>query len=183
MTKTFLQTFLLAALLLTSASSSSVFAESDGSALDEARRAALVELPPLVRTPLREEHLTGRVVVIGFFASWCPPCRPEFAPLNAIREEFDRDEVEVLAVNIFEDHFKKDLENRLASFLITTEPSFKVVGEGERVAALFGPVTRIPTTFVFARDGQPAMHFIHKQGASKTHATLDELRAAVEAAL
>ena len=133
--------------------------------------------------PLLEEHLADRVVVIGFFASWCPPCRPEFETLNAIREEFAHDDVEVLAVNIFEDHFKKDLETRLASFLITTAPAFKVVGEGERVAELFGPVTRIPTTFVFARDGRPAMHFIHKQGASKTHATLDELRAAVAAAL
>ena len=158
-------------------------AESDGIALDAARRAALADLPPLVRKPPLEEHLTGRVVVIGFFASWCPPCRPEFETLNAIREEFAHDDVEVLAVNIFEDHFKKDLETRLASFLITTAPAFKVVGEGERVAELFGPVTRIPTTFVFARDGRPAMHFIHKQGASKTHATLDELRAAVEAAL
>ena len=52
-----------------------------------------------------------------------------------------------------------------------------------RVAELFGPVTRIPTTFVFGRDGRPAMHFIHEQGASKTHASLGELRAAVAAAL
>ena len=158
-------------------------AESDGIALDQARRAALVDLPPLVRTQLLEAHLTGRVVVIGFFASWCPPCRPEFETLNAIREEFAHEDVEVVAVNIFEDHFKQDLESRLASFLVKTAPLFKVVGEGERVAELFGPVTRIPTTFVFARDGQPAMHFIHEQGASKTHASLDELRAAVAAAL
>ena len=158
-------------------------AAQDGIVLDETRRAALVDLPPLVRKQLLEEHLKDRVVVIGFFASWCPPCRPEFATLNAIREEFDRDDVEVLAVNIFEDHFKKDAEARLASFLITTAPLFKVVGEGERVAELFGPVTRIPTTFVFGRDGRPAMHFIHLQGADKTHASLDELRAAVAAAL
>jgi hypothetical protein len=58
-----------------------------------------------------------------------------------------------------------------------------VVGEGERVAELFGPVTRIPTTIVFGRDGRPAMHFIHLLGADKTHASLDELRAAVAAAL
>ncbi len=174
---------LLVVVLMTAALAASARAESDGIALDAARRAALAGLPPLVRQQLREEHLTDRVVVIGFFASWCPPCRPEFETLNAIRAEFSHDDVEVLAVNIFEDHFEKDLEARLASFLITTAPAFKVVGEGERVAELFGPVTRIPTTFVFGRDGRPAMHFIHKQGADKTHASLDELRAAVAAAL
>jgi thiol-disulfide isomerase/thioredoxin len=158
-------------------------AESDRIVLDAARRAALVDLPPLVRKPLLETHLVDRVVVIGFFASWCPPCRPEFETLNALRREFAPEDVEVLAINIFEDHFKTDAEARLASFLITTSPLFKVVGEGERVAELFGPVTRIPTTIVFGRDGRPAMHFIHRQGADKTHASLDELRAAVAAAL
>jgi thiol-disulfide isomerase/thioredoxin len=158
-------------------------ADSSGIVLDETRRAALLELPPLVRKPLLETHLVDRVVVIGFFASWCPPCRPEFETLNALRREFAHEDVEVLAVNIFEDHFKTDAEARLTSFLIETSPLFKVVGEGERVAALFGPVTRIPTTIVFGRDGRPAMHFIHLQGADKTHASLDELRAAVAAAL
>jgi len=158
-------------------------ADSGGIALDKARRAALVASPPLVRKQLLETHLKDRVVVIGFFASWCPPCRPEFETLNALQREFAEEDVEVLAVNIFEDHFKQDSEARLASFLVKTAPLFKVVGEGERVAELFGPVTRIPTTIVFGRDGRPAMHFIHLQGADKTHASLDELRAAVAAAL
>jgi len=170
-------------LLLMAATTSPARAEGDGIVLDESRRTALADLPPLVRRQLLDEHLVDRVVVIGFFASWCPPCRPEFETLNAIRREFAQEDVEVLAVNIFEDHFKKDAEARLTSFLIKTAPLFKVVGEGERVAELFGPVTRIPTTFVFGRDGRPAMHFIHHQGADKTHASLDELRAAVSAAL
>ena len=109
-------------------------ADSSGIVLDETRRAALLELPPLVHKPLLETHLIDRVVVIGFFASWCPPCRPEFDTLNALRREFAHEDVEVLAVNIFEDHFKTDAEARLTSFLIQTSPLFKVVGEGERVA-------------------------------------------------
>ncbi len=174
---------LLGLILLTAAMAAPAKAESDGVVLDEARRAALLELPPLVRKQLLATHLVDRVVVIGFFASWCPPCRPEFETLNALRREFAHEDVEVLAVNIFEDHFKQDAEARLTSVLIKTSPLFKVVGEGERVAELFGPVTRIPTTIVFGRDGRPAMHFIHLQGADKTHASLDELRAAVAAAL
>ncbi len=177
---------LLGLIILTAAMATPAKAEtadSSGIVLDETRRAALVDLPPLVRKQLLETHLVGRVVVIGFFASWCPPCKREFETLNAIHREFAGEDVEVLAVNIFEDHFKQDAEARLTSFLIKTSPLFKVVGEGERVAELFGPVTRIPTTIVFGRDGRPAMHFIHLQGADKTHASLDELRAAVAAAL
>lgn len=173
----------LAVLLLAVALALPARAETEAIVLDEACRAALADLPPLMPAVLTDAQLQDRVVVIGFFASWCPPCRPEFETLNAIREAFAEADVEVLAVNIFEDHFKTDAEARLAGFLVKTAPTFKLLGEGERVAELFGPVTRIPTTFVFGRDGRPAMHFIHEQGASKTHASLDELRAAVEAAL
>jgi thiol-disulfide isomerase/thioredoxin len=170
-------------LLLATATGGPATAESHGIVLDGLRRAALVELPRLVRLALREEDLTDRVVVIGFFASWCPPCRPEFETLNEIRKEFADEGVEVLAVNIFENLFEKNAEQRLTAFLIETSPRFKVLGDGDGVGELFGPVTRIPTTFVFGRDGRPTLHFVHLKGAGKTHASLEELRAAVRGAL
>jgi thiol-disulfide isomerase/thioredoxin len=149
--------------------------------LDAERRSALLALAAL--RGAAPAGLDGRVVVLGFFASWCPPCGPEFDALNQIQAEFDGQGVEVLAVNIFEAHFKKDAARRLEGFLLKKAPDFAILGEGERVAGLFGPVTRIPTTFVFGRNGRPVMHFIHLQGASKTHASPEELRAAVKAAL
>ena len=170
-------------LLLVAAMGGPAAAGSDEIALDGPRRAVLLDLPPLVRRQLLEKHLVDRVVVIGFFASWCPPCSPEFDTLNAIHREFAGRGVEVLAVNIFEKHFKKNADQRLTAFLIEKSPLFKVLGEGDRVGELFGPVTRIPTTLVFGRDGHPTLHFVHLKGASKTHASLEELRAAVRAAL
>ncbi len=50
----------------------------------------------------------------------------------------------------------------------------------EQVAQLFGDVTRIPTLLVFDRNGRPSFHFIHEEGAKKTHAGLSEITAAVE---
>jgi thiol-disulfide isomerase/thioredoxin len=132
---------------------------------------------------LEAQRLAGQVVVLGFCASWCPPCGPEFDSFNQIQAEFADESVTVVAVNIFEAHLLDTDGARMAAFLARTAPSFHVLGEGEGVAALFGPVTRIPTAFVFGRDGRPALHFIHLKDATKTHASLEELRAAVRAAL
>lgn len=150
---------------------------------DAERRDALLSLPVRHGVPLIGDALAERVVVLAFFASWCPPCHPEMDHLKAIDSRYRAQGVRVLAVNIFEDFGGGDDRKRLDRFLEAKDPDFPVLAEGERVAARFGPVERIPTLFVFAPDGTPALHFVHARGAEKTHAGYVEIAAAVEAAL
>ena len=157
--------------------------ETERVVLDDTRRAALAALPALAGSLTGPEALADRVVVLGFFASWCPPCHPEFDHLKAIDARYRDDGVTVVAVNIFEDYFGGGDGSQLRAFLAGKAPDFAVLGEGERVAELFGSVERIPTLFVFGADGDPALHFIHARGAKKTHAGFEEIEAAVQAAL
>ena len=152
-------------------------------ALDAERRAALAALPLLSGPPPDGATLQDRIVVLAFFASWCPPCHPEFEHLKEIDRRHRAAGVAVVAVNIFEDFIGQTDGSRLAGFLAGKAADFTVLGEGEAVGPLFGDVARIPTVFVFGRDGRPVMRFIHAEGASKTHASLEELEAAVQAAL
>ena len=151
--------------------------------LDEARRAALAALPVLAGEEFTAGDLDGQVVAVAFFASWCPPCRPEFDHLNEAARVYGGRGLTIVAVNIFETYLKDPDGRRLKAFLAETAPRFAVVGGGEAVAPAFGEVDRIPTLFVFGRDGQPVMRFIHARGATKTHATFEEIAAAVEPAL
>lgn len=147
--------------------------------LDEIRRVALARLPVVLGPPLAEGDLQDRVVVVAFFASWCPPCDPEFDYLKRIHAKYSP---MILAVNIFEDWGSLGSDARLRGFLKRKAPSFRVLGEGEAVAELFGHVDRIPTVFVFGSEGATSLHFVHAQGASKTHVDFEELEAAVRAA-
>ena len=150
--------------------------------LDTERRAALAGLPVIGGAEFAADELDGKVVVLTFFAAWCPPCHAEFDYLNEI-DAAHGDDVVILAVNIFEDHFKKDQDARLAGFLAKKAPSFRILGEGEQVGPLFNEVSRIPTLYVFGRDGEAVKHFIHARDAEKTHATFDEIDSAIRAAL
>ena len=167
--------------LLASLFMSVALAEEDPVALDHARREALAALPSLGGPDLNAETLEGRVTVVTFFASWCPPCRIEFEHLKTVEERHGED-LAVIAVNIYENFGGSPNPGRMARFLEHAAPSFHLLGEGERVRAHFGDVRRIPTVFVFDAEGRARLHFIHARGASKTNATLEELEAAIAAA-
>ena len=168
---------LLAALLAATPVRAEAPVELDTMALE-----ALAGLPVLGGDPLAPSLLDDRVVVLAFFASWCPPCHPEFDHLKRIDEVYRARGVTVVAVNIFES-LGGDDGARLKAFLAAKAAAFPVLGEGERVAQIFGRVERIPTLLVFGRDGRPLLHFVHLRGAVKTHAGYKEIESAVESAL
>ncbi len=151
--------------------------------LDGERRAALTALPVIEGPVLADEDLSEKPVIVTFFASWCPPCHAEFAHLRELKAQYG-ESITIVAVNIFETSYGSDPDGtRLAGFLQRHAPPFRVVSDGEAVKSLFNDVSRIPTVYVFDPRGQQVLSFIHAEGATKTHVTLEELRQALAQAL
>ncbi len=148
-------------------------------AMDAALRSRMAALPLLRGAAFDADDLSGRVVVVNFFASWCPPCRPEMTHLNTLVGETPAEDLLVISVNLFENFGGRTGDAALNRFLDQMQPTFPIVRGDDAVAAAFDGVDRIPTLFVFDRSGAMATHFVHQRGASKTHLDLDELRAAV----
>ena len=76
-----------------------------------AQGAGMSPIPALPEAPtLRLEDLDGqvvdlasyrgRVVLVNFWATWCPPCRAEFPSLGRVRNLFSPNDFEVIAVNV-----------------------------------------------------------------------------------
>lgn len=148
-------------------------------ALGEALRDRLAALPLIRGARIRPDDLLDRVTVVSFFASWCPPCRPEMAYLNQLLAEIGAAPLTVIGINLFEDFGGRTNEAALSRFLDQTQPTFSILRGDEAAADAFGGVDRIPTVIVFDRAGRMATRFVHQPGAAKSHLELDELRAAV----
>lgn len=155
-------------------------AKAETIALDVPQREAIAGLPALRGDRVAVADLENQVVVVAFFASWCPPCNPEFDHLEAVRKKFSDAPVEILAVNIFESFSGLGSDARLQSFLDLKEPGFATLGNGEEISENFGTVKRIPSVFVFDRKGALAFNFVHGVGAEKTHVEEKELTKVIE---
>ena len=152
--------------------------------LDAAQIAHLAGLAQIDGLKIDARRLAGRPVLVSFFASWCPPCNAEFEHMKLLHLAHAADGLEIVAVNLFEDFsgFEDD-GKRLKRFLGRHTPVFSVVKGTDETAKLFGNVERLPTVFVFDRQGRAILHFVHGKGVKKTNPGLDELRRAVGDAL
>jgi thiol-disulfide isomerase/thioredoxin len=96
--------------------------------------------------------LRGKVVIVNFWATWCPPCRREFPSMERLRQKMEGKPVVILGVNEGEtvdmiDQFNSTLDLR---------PQFPVLLDPEGEAMAPWPVRGLPTTFFVDKQGRLA---------------------------
>jgi len=117
----------------------------------------------------------GKPVVVAFFASWCPPCTNEFDEMAQVQKAVGDRPVTFVGINLFEAWGGAKDPARMARFIARTRPDFALIEGNQEISAAFGTIDRIPTMAVFGADGRETWRFVHKRGASKTHATVEEI--------
>lgn len=97
--------------------------------------------------PLALDALRGKVVVVNFWATWCPYCRHEMPAMEKFYRDYRDRGVELVALSEDDDPAK------VREFLQQERYSFKVAMAG-RAGTDFGGVDRLPTSFVIDKRGR-----------------------------
>ncbi|WP_114941238.1 peroxiredoxin family protein [Mucilaginibacter endophyticus] len=112
------------------------------------RPAADFSLMDLEGKEVTLSKLKGKVIVLNFWFTSCPPCNTEMPELNKLVKNFDGKDVVFLALTFNNPNMIKEfLKNH--SFFYTILPSSRTVDK-------FYQITSWPTSFVIARDGNVA---------------------------
>lgn len=100
-----------------------------------------------------EEHalseFRGKVVMLNFWATWCPPCRREMPSMQRLYEKYREQGLVVVAVNQFED---PDLVFEFTGRL-SLEPTFPILFDRESRVSEQYKVRGLPTTYLIDREG------------------------------
>jgi len=123
---------------------------TDITVLSSPRPAPDFELPDLLGRTHRLSDYQGKVVILNFWASWCPPCRREMPSLQRTFEELEQDHFAMLAINAAEE---PELVNAYAASMGDHMRFPVLVGDGSPVGEQW-PLVAMPATFILDRDGR-----------------------------
>jgi thiol-disulfide isomerase/thioredoxin len=116
--------------------------------------ASVASLPQFTLTdldgkPLTAEQLQGRVVLVEFWAIWCPPCRSTLEWLGELKKKYG-DNIAILALAV------ESPEDKIRETAKTLSPDLHWAITDATTAQAFGDITAVPTMFVFDRSGKTA---------------------------
>ncbi len=91
----------------------------------------------------------GKVVLINFWATWCPPCIREMPSMQRLYDKFQPQGLEVVAISV--DQGNPDSVRKFAEDL---ELNFPIVLDPEQVAKQAYEVRALPTSYLIDRKGR-----------------------------
>lgn len=98
------------------------------------------------------DSLRGKVVLVNFWATWCPYCRKEMPAIQKFYQDYQAQGFEVVAFSTDDDPAKAARYMREAGY------TFPAAMAGADIQQAFGPISQIPMSMIIDRDG----HLRHK---------------------
>ena len=92
--------------------------------------------------------LRGKVVLVNFWATWCPPCRAEMPSMEKLNAAMAGEDFVMLAINVEENG-----RTVVPDFLKKTPHTFSVLYDDQGVAQRLYGVYKFPESFVVRKNG------------------------------
>jgi len=150
-------------------------AQQENPASLQGKPAPTFELKTLDGQTVNLAELKGNVVLLDFWATWCPPCRESLPHVQSMAKNTELTEkgLKVIAVNA------REKEDKVKPFMEQNNYSFTVAYDTDGATMQQYKVSGIPQTVVIGRDGMVKKVFVGYGGEQSAK----EIDQAVEAAL
>ncbi len=126
-----------------------------GSVIETAQRdgASTLALPTLGGGTWSLASHRGQVVLVNFWATWCPPCRMETPELVALKNDYAKRPFEVVGINMDDDR------SRVPPFVKQYGINYPILLP-DGPLAFAGDVSALPTSILVDRSGRIAREYV-----------------------
>ena len=108
-----------------------------------------ITLNSLTGDSISLKDFRGKVVVVNFWASWCPPCKAEMPAFEALQQAYRGEEVAILAINTT---YQDDL-SAATNFALENHLSFPILMDEDGKVTNRYQVLAMPSSFFIDRKG------------------------------
>lgn len=98
--------------------------------------------------PISTAEFHGHVVLLNFWATWCPPCRMEIPELEKLQSRY-KDQLQVIGVSMDDAP-----PQAVAQFAAKAGINYSIVMGSAEIEKEYGGVPALPTNFIIAPDGK-----------------------------
>ncbi len=95
------------------------------------------------------DQFKGKVVVLDFWATWCPPCRTEIPGYIRLQKKYAADGLVIVGVSV-----DTDGPEVVRKFMKEFGINYPIVMADDAVVDAFAPIQGYPTTFIIDREGR-----------------------------
>jgi thiol-disulfide isomerase/thioredoxin len=97
---------------------------------------------------LSSDSLKGKVILVNFWATWCPYCRKEKPVIDSFWKDHRDRGFEVISISV------DDPPEKIADWMQDKGYAFMAAPTNASVVAAFGNVTSVPTSFIVDAEGR-----------------------------
>jgi len=130
-----------------------VCSSAPAAALDAGGKMPEIGLKDLSGKTVDAASLSGKVVIVDFWATWCAPCREELPELQKFHKKYAAQGLVIIGVSV-----DKEPDN-IKSFLQKLQVTFPVVHDvGHQVTGKYAP-PKMPSSYIIDRKG--IVRYVH----------------------
>jgi cytochrome c biogenesis protein CcmG/thiol:disulfide interchange protein DsbE len=98
--------------------------------------------------PVKLSDFKGKVVILDFWATWCPPCRKEISGFVAIQKKYADKGFTVIGVSVDEEG-----PSAVKPVVYELKVNYPIVVADAKIVSDYGGIEVVPTTFIIDRQG------------------------------
>lgn len=119
-------------------------------AVKKSIQASEFELQDMDEETVKLSDYRGKVVLLNFWATWCPPCIREMPSMERLHQQVDADDFKVIAVNQMED------ADEVFAFTgqLEIDPTFEILFDTTSSVSQDYAVRGLPTTYLIDKKGK-----------------------------